>query len=39
MFYPDWNKTGMKSYYEVLVVFIFFYSNLKFTMFVKINHN
>ena len=29
----------MKSYYEVLVVFIFFYSNLKFTMFVKINHN
>lgn len=34
MFYPDWNKTGMKSYYEVLVVFIFFYSNLKFAMFV-----
>lgn len=35
MFYPDWNKTGMKLYYEVLVVFIFFYSNLKFIMFVK----
>lgn len=35
MFYPDWNKTGMKLYYEVSVFFISFYGNFKFTMFVK----
>ena len=34
MFYLDWNKTGIKSHYEVLVFFIFFYRNLKFAMFV-----